>query len=161
METDKPDRERGLYGKYHVEKVNGKPIGQCFVLEEHDRHAVPALRAYAESCAHDYQSLATDLALMADRWDAGEDTPSQPITNGQHHALTDPLAELRERETQFLAAANHRIEHILRTACDAGRDRLTPEENTQFHDLHDTRRYHDARIQAIDTVTAILAEEQP
>ena len=62
------DRERGLYPKYRVEKLNGRPIGECFVLEQHDPHAVAALRAYADSCAADFPALATDLAVMADRW---------------------------------------------------------------------------------------------
>jgi hypothetical protein len=66
--TIDPDTERGLYGKYRVEKVNGKPIGEAFVLEQHDPHAVAALRAYAESCVAEFPSLATDLSLMADRW---------------------------------------------------------------------------------------------
>lgn len=67
MTITDPDTQRGLYGKYRVEKVNGKPIGECFVLERHDPHALSALRAYAESCAAEYPSLATDLAIMADR----------------------------------------------------------------------------------------------
>jgi hypothetical protein len=73
--SDKPilpegdaDRDRGLYAKYRVEKINGKPVGERFVLEAHDQHAIAALRAYAESCADEFISLATDLALMADRW---------------------------------------------------------------------------------------------
>lgn len=67
MSTD-PDRERGLYGKYRVEKVNGKPVGACFVLESHDPHAPAALRAYAESCEKDFRPLAEDLREMADDW---------------------------------------------------------------------------------------------
>ncbi|MEH3142497.1 MAG: hypothetical protein PGN37_20460 [Mycobacterium kyogaense] len=67
MSTD-PDTQRGMYPKYRVEKINGKPVGQCFVLEEHDPHAIAALRAYAESCADQFISLATDLSLMADGW---------------------------------------------------------------------------------------------
>ncbi|ORA25213.1 hypothetical protein BST13_33220 [Mycobacterium aquaticum] len=65
-----PDQDRGLYGKYRVEKVNGKPLGQCFVLEEHDPHAMAALRAYAESCRPDFPFLADDLMVMANRWHA-------------------------------------------------------------------------------------------
>lgn len=68
MSATDPDTERGLYGKYRVEKVNGKPVGQCFVLEERDPHAVAALRAYAESCIGEFPRLATDLEDMADRW---------------------------------------------------------------------------------------------
>lgn len=63
-----PDRDRGLYGKYRVEKANGKPVGECFVLEEHDPHALAAVRAYAESCRAAYPFLADDLERMANRW---------------------------------------------------------------------------------------------
>jgi hypothetical protein len=68
VSTD-PDSERGLYGKYRVEKINGKPVGTCFVLEERDPHAVAALRAYAESCIGDFPRLATDLEDLADCWE--------------------------------------------------------------------------------------------
>lgn len=67
MTTDL-DRERGLYDKYRVEKVNGKPVGECFVLEAHDPHAVVALREYAKSCGDEFPQLATDLTSMANRW---------------------------------------------------------------------------------------------
>jgi len=70
MTTIDPDTRRGLYGKYRVEKVNGKPVGECFVLEEHDPHAVAALRAYAQSCIARYSPLAADVMIMADRWAA-------------------------------------------------------------------------------------------
>ncbi|WP_237085781.1 hypothetical protein [Mycobacteroides abscessus] len=71
-EPSDPDLERGLYAKYRVEKVNGKPVGECFVLEAHDRHAIEALRAYAQSCVNDYPSLSTDLIAMAGRWEDGQ-----------------------------------------------------------------------------------------
>lgn len=62
------DCERGLYGKYCVEKVNGKPVGECFVLEAHDPFAVWALRKYADLCIGEFPQLAGDLQTMADRW---------------------------------------------------------------------------------------------
>lgn len=60
---------RGLYGKYSVERTDGSsdPGGKhenCdyFVLDlTHDPHALPALRAYAESCEQDFPLLARDL----------------------------------------------------------------------------------------------------
>lgn len=75
MTITDPDTEHGLYGKYRVEKVSGKPVGECFVLAAHDPHAIAALRAYAESCVDDYTSLATDLSVMADRWEAEQNRP--------------------------------------------------------------------------------------
>lgn len=69
------DTERGLYGKYRVERTDGKPVRECFVLEAHDRHAIAALHAYAESCADEYPRLSTDLVAMVGRW---EDEQSRP-----------------------------------------------------------------------------------
>ena len=62
MTVTDPDTERGLYGKYRVEKVNGKPIGRVFVLDyDNDPHARVALEAYADSCGDEYPQLASDL----------------------------------------------------------------------------------------------------
>ena len=61
-----PDKKKGLYQKYYVERKNdatGKH-NQCFffVLDlTHDAHAIPALIAYIESCKEDYPILAEDL----------------------------------------------------------------------------------------------------
>ncbi len=68
--TDDPDKTRGLYPKYRVEKNNGKPVGECFVLEEHDPHALPALETYRESVKDAFPDLAVDLAVMITRWDS-------------------------------------------------------------------------------------------
>ena len=62
------DKDRGLYAKYDVRKRNGKPVGECFVLEEHDPHAPETLLAYAAACEKEYPLLADDLRVMADRW---------------------------------------------------------------------------------------------
>lgn len=56
------DRTRGLYAKYHVERVDGKAKGPYFVLAYRtDPHARAALAAYADSCRADYPALAADL----------------------------------------------------------------------------------------------------
>lgn len=68
------DRTRGLYGKFWVERTDGKSApGQkhdgCeyYILDlTHDKYAVPALRAYAEHCEHEYPLLAADLFAKAD-----------------------------------------------------------------------------------------------
>lgn len=66
------DRERGLYEKYRVERLND-PAGKhnnCryFVLDlTHDKHAGPALQAYARSCLREYPALADDLLDLADQ----------------------------------------------------------------------------------------------
>lgn len=59
----------GLFNKFNVERTDGKSApGQkheeCeyFVLDiDHDPHALPALKAYADSCEADYPVLAKDL----------------------------------------------------------------------------------------------------
>ena len=42
-------KDRGVYRKYIVERVDGKPVGWCFVLQDTDPLAVPALLAYADA----------------------------------------------------------------------------------------------------------------
>jgi hypothetical protein len=64
------DYQRGLYRKYHVERLND-PTGkhkdcQYYVLDlAHDKFAGPALRAYAYACEVEYPSLAADLRQLA------------------------------------------------------------------------------------------------
>ena len=61
--------QQGLYEKFTVQRTDGssQPSGKhagCnyFVLDmTHDQHALPALAAYAESCADDYPQLAAEL----------------------------------------------------------------------------------------------------
>lgn len=64
------DRTRGLYGKFRIERTDGKSApGEkhdgCFyfVLDvAHDPHALPALAAYADSARRDgYGMLADDI----------------------------------------------------------------------------------------------------
>lgn len=56
------DNNRGLYGKYLVERVDGQAHkGEIFVLCSADKHALPALLAYADSCEAEYPLLALDL----------------------------------------------------------------------------------------------------
>jgi len=66
------DKEKGLYEKYNVSRVDGSSdIGEkhadCeyFVLDlTHDPHARVAMKAYVESCADDYPALADDLSVL-------------------------------------------------------------------------------------------------
>ena len=63
------NRMKGLYGKFIVKRADGKHrAGQkhdgCeyFVLDlTHDKHAIPAIAAYAQSCRVEYPLLALDL----------------------------------------------------------------------------------------------------
>lgn len=63
------DKTKGLFNKFHVMRMDGRDLPgekhawcKYFVLDlTHDPHAVPAIRAYAESCRADYPALAADL----------------------------------------------------------------------------------------------------
>ncbi len=56
------DREMGLFGKYRVERVDGKSIDRCIVLELHDPNSWPALRVWADTVEADgYTALAHDV----------------------------------------------------------------------------------------------------
>lgn len=55
-------KTQGLYAKYHVERTDGKAIGWCFVLQDTDPFAIPALLSYAEAALESgNQSLFEDL----------------------------------------------------------------------------------------------------
>lgn len=72
--TDPSDKGRGLYEKFLVSRTDGQSaVGgfheACayFVLDlTHDAHAIPAIRAYADSCERDHPALAADLRKIAD-----------------------------------------------------------------------------------------------
>jgi hypothetical protein len=73
---DSPDPERGLYGKYRVERIGGTPGKHdgCwyYVLDwEHDKYARPALEAYARACQAEYPDLAADLWRIIEGRTAG------------------------------------------------------------------------------------------
>ena len=69
------DRNRGLYRKYFVSRVDGSTgIGEkhehCFhfVIDvDHDPHACAALTAYADSCAKEYPKLSEDLKRVVEK----------------------------------------------------------------------------------------------
>ncbi len=68
------DTQRGLYRKFLVKRTDGQsePGGKhehCsyFVLDwTHDKHAGPALAAYADSCKDEYPALSVQLQAIAD-----------------------------------------------------------------------------------------------
>jgi len=100
-----------LIGKYRVGRVDGTdgPGGRherCryFVLDmTHDRHAVPALRAYADSCEADYPVLARDLRQAADALEA-----PAPAAAPAPATKIDRLVEESQLETERGRAARRR-----------------------------------------------------
>jgi hypothetical protein len=62
------DRNRGLYGKYNVERTDGEEAGACFVLAyEKDPYAWVALCEYVDECKDEYPQLAADLTEELER----------------------------------------------------------------------------------------------
>ncbi len=88
MNTDQ--HKLGIYHKFNVTRTDGTdaPGGkhhgdQYFVLNvTYDRHAIPALRAYADSCATEYPALAADLRKLARPADCFVDVPETTLPCG-------------------------------------------------------------------------------
>lgn len=107
------DPSRGMYNKFSVLRTDGtdapgkKHDGcQYFVLDvTHDPHAVPALRAYADSCRSAYPLLARDLDTIAH----AQAPAATPEANTQE--LLDALDVLYP-----LSDDAHRVERAGRTA---------------------------------------------
>jgi len=67
--TAEEKRKKGLYRKFNVERTDGRSAPgekhhecQYLVLDiTCDRHAIPAMRAYADDCKEDLPLLAFDL----------------------------------------------------------------------------------------------------
>ncbi|WP_141245023.1 hypothetical protein [Mycobacterium avium] len=55
-----------------MEKLNGKPVGQCFVMEFKDSHARVAIAAYADVCESENPDLAADLRAEIEREELGQ-----------------------------------------------------------------------------------------
>lgn len=72
--ADHDYKDGGLRQKYHITKASGEPVDDgavYFVLRvNEDPHARKALRAYAESVAAENDVLASDLLMLAERFDA-------------------------------------------------------------------------------------------
>ena len=63
------NHHKGIYEKFIIVRTDGQSAQgkkhhncRCFVLDlDHDKHALPALRAYADACKDEYPELAFDL----------------------------------------------------------------------------------------------------
>lgn len=62
-------RRCGVYKKFVVTRTDGRSEPgekhhdcRYFVLDlDHDKHAIPAIKAYADSCKEDYPALSAEL----------------------------------------------------------------------------------------------------
>lgn len=65
-------RDLGLIHKYDVRRTDGKEVEWCFVLEDKDPLAIPALEAYRDAAREaGYLSLAEDLRVKVAGLKAG------------------------------------------------------------------------------------------
>lgn len=56
------NRERGLYEKYEVKRTDGKPVGECIIMEMKDPNTWPAIGAYIKTIQKSCPQLASDLS---------------------------------------------------------------------------------------------------
>lgn len=98
------DRERGLYGKYRVERVDGKDKGPYFVLGYRtDRHSRAGLAAYAASCRQEFPALAADLDAELSKYPI----PADEFRGGAEERSAN------EKERGFVAGLDERLERFL------------------------------------------------
>ena len=69
--------EPGLYEKYQVVRTDGRPVGECFVLETDDPATAPAMLAYA--AATDKETFAADLRERFGVTEPGADIPDEVV----------------------------------------------------------------------------------
>lgn len=98
--TAQQEPPKGLYGKYRVERVDGKPIRACFVLEYlDDLHANKALLEYAFSVERVNPELAKDLRTEWGKWPGrSQQEPGESLARG----LDDLAAGRVSRRDDYL-----------------------------------------------------------
>lgn len=109
MALDDLDKNLGLYGKYHVRRLNDwrNKHDHCryYVLDlNHDRHAQPAIRAYIESCKNEYPRLALELTKLLDTIDYDNQQGSPTGVAGG--SWNDDFKKALENEKQRKEAQN-------------------------------------------------------
>lgn len=61
------DKNRGLYGKYKIERTDGRPVGQCIVLEVDDPNTWNAITVWAATVLREgYQVLGLDALELVE-----------------------------------------------------------------------------------------------
>jgi ribosomal protein L37AE/L43A len=64
------DRNKGMYAKYRVKRLDGKEMDSCIVLELTDPNSWPALRTWADTVEADgYVPLAAEMRAKVDQYE--------------------------------------------------------------------------------------------
>lgn len=101
-------REQGLFQKFNVSRLDGRDApgekhhgAEYFVLDlSDDPHAVPAIAAYAASCASDYPALSADLLRKI----AALELPRHDVVTVPETTLPGGLVVPAFRVGRFLAS---------------------------------------------------------
>lgn len=79
-QPDVPEREQGLFRKYYVTRVDGKPVDWCFVLQDTDPLALFGLHAYALAARRaGYTALADDLYAKITELEARHNAAAETV----------------------------------------------------------------------------------
>ena len=145
-DPSKSNSEQGLYTKFRVARIDGRDVAggdrhgaRYFVLDlDHDEHALPAIRAYIESCEDEYPSLAGDLRAQVDRIIPGNfvTVPETALPDGSivpSFQVSQYLCS-RHKDGRPCVGINY---HESRTACEqAGLNLLTERQALAIaHDI--------------------------
>lgn len=66
------EKEKGLYQKYKVEKLNGKELGECIVLEFNDPNGREGIKAFAAAVGRaGFVQLERDLNTKLEQYGYG------------------------------------------------------------------------------------------
>lgn len=128
------DKTRGLYEKFVVRRTDlsdlpgGKHDGcEYFVLDlTHDKHAEPAIRAYAESCKSEFPQLSSDLFRLV------SGLGSKAPTSATCEELLATAQRLREQARRLNESAQYADSSQARTRDqDAARDCIRKAEQME------------------------------
>ena len=148
-------RRMGLYDKYKVVRTDGtsrtggkNENARHFVLSiDSDPHALPALRAYINSCTTEYPALAEDLGrLVREVQDTREQTPASRAQTMKCIAL-----DIRTKQAEIV------LEQMLKTITDRAKKGFT---TAYFETMDHGGEVAASRLQSEDGFKVALRKPQ-
>jgi DNA-binding transcriptional MerR regulator len=118
MRDNEPKSYRGLYGKFKVERTDGKSAPgekhhgcDYFVLDlTHDPYAKAALRTYARECGDEYPALANDLMRKTR---LGRSVPGCQMTENNSTLAVETLTFTGDQVCTLTGLTYRRLDYIL------------------------------------------------